>query len=98
MEEVAWPIIRESTKFLVSTFYESSVLHYMMYYTTIHGLYLQAINDALVSDFWGEVEIGAACFEKWENVKFYNLHTKDGSVLSGQKQNESWNIDHLGKS
>ena len=75
-------------------FYESSVLHYMMYYTTIHGLYLQAINDALVSDFWGEVEIGAACPEKWENVKFYNLHTKDGSVLSGQKQNESWNIDH----
>ncbi len=66
-------------------FYESSILHWMMYYTTIHGLFLQAVNDVLVSDFWGEDQIGYGLPKEWAGAKFYNLRTKNGGKYSSSK-------------
>jgi len=75
--------------------YESSGLYWSHYYTTTHGLYLQALNDALVSDYWGEVEIGAACPDRWKEVRFNNLYTKDGKVWSGEKVSQGWKVTVL---
>ena len=63
------------------------------YYVTSHGLYLQALNDALVSDYWGEVQIGAACPDEWEEVAFQNLHTADGRVWAGEKVDGEWVVE-----
>ena len=63
------------------------------YYVTSHGLYLQALGDALVSDYWGETEIGAACPEEWEEVAFEGLHTADGKVWSGEKVGREWVVE-----
>ncbi len=63
------------------------------YYVTSHGLYLQALTDALVSDYWGEVEIGAACPEEWEEVGFSGLHTAEGKVLTGEKVESVWAVE-----
>ena len=72
--------------------YESSGLYWAQYYVTTHGLFLQALNDAIVSDYWGEVEVGAACPEQWRKVRFNNLYTKDGKVWSGEKVNNQWTV------
>ena len=49
------------------------------YFVTSHGLYLQAVADAFVCDFWGEIQIGAAVPASW----IENLHLKNGSIYSG---------------
>lgn len=59
-------------------FYESSGYVWMQYYTTTHGLYLQAVNDALASDYWGNIQIGSALPSAWERASFHHLHTMDG--------------------
>ncbi len=63
------------------------------YYVTSHGLYLQALTDALVSDYWGETEIGAACPEEWEEVAFAGLHTADGRVWRGERAGGAWAVE-----
>ncbi len=73
--------------------YESSHAHHMPFYVTSHGLYLQALQDALVSDYWGNTEIGAACPDEWQEVSFTSLFTADGHVLSGQKAGDTWRVD-----
>lgn len=70
--------------------YETSGALKSAFYVTSHGLYLQALNDALVSDYWGETQIGAACPDDWQDVRFQNLHTADGRILSGEKAGEEW--------
>ncbi|MBI4976613.1 MAG: hypothetical protein HZC28_03980 [Spirochaetes bacterium] len=62
------------------------------YYVTSHGLYLQAMNDALVHDYFGKTVIGAACPDIWRNVSFQNLRTRDGSIISGEKTENRWRI------
>jgi len=73
-------------------FLESSYSFMNQYYITTHGLYLQAINDALVSDYWGAAEIGAACPAEWEEISFNNLFTKDGKVVSGKKCRDEYQV------
>ncbi|HEY3321980.1 MAG TPA: hypothetical protein VGP72_16050 [Planctomycetota bacterium] len=74
--------------------YETSGALSMPFYVTSHGLYLQALLDALVSDYWGQTEIGAACPDEWDGAAFDKLHTADGKVLSGE-MNESgeWEVE-----
>lgn len=76
-------------------FYESSRYYWMQYYTTTHGLYLQALNDAIVSDYWGSLEVGSACPDDWESVAFNKLHTSDGRKVSGEKSGINWLVDYL---
>jgi hypothetical protein len=76
--------------------YESSGLVSAPFYGTSHGLYLQALCDALVSDYWGEVRIGAACPREWEEVRFSRLHTADGRVRSGEKIKGEWKAEEEG--
>ncbi len=72
--------------------YETSAAWGSSFYVTSHGLLLQALNDAFVSDFWGSVEIGAACPESWQEVEFHRLHTADGRVWSGRKIDGKWQV------
>ncbi|HHW11192.1 MAG TPA: hypothetical protein GXX29_14615 [Firmicutes bacterium] len=75
--------------------YESSHSHHLPYYVTSHGLYLQALQDALLSDYWGTVEIGAACPDAWQGTIFVNLHSADGRIFSGFKAGDgrdSWQV------
>lgn len=70
--------------------YETSGSTGAPFYVTSHGLYLQALNDALVSDYWGRTEIGAACPPEWEGASFEGLRTADGKVLSGELAGGKW--------
>jgi len=71
-------------------FYESSNLYHFPYYTTTHGLFLQTLNDAVLSDYWGEIEIGSACHDTWSFIRFEKLHAKDGNKYSGSRSNGKW--------
>lgn len=79
--------------------YETSGHTGSPYYVTSHGLYLQALNDAVVSDYFGEKQIGAACPNEWHNIRFACMRTMDGSVFSGKKSGGEWevNLDHVGE-
>ncbi|HEY3398762.1 MAG TPA: hypothetical protein VGM19_14000 [Armatimonadota bacterium] len=79
---------RDWTQIFETTGYPQS-----SYYVTSGGLYLQALNDALVSDYWGEVEIGAACPESWEQVSFHNLRTAGGRSWTGTKDGDNWRLE-----
>lgn len=72
---------------------ETSGFPQSAYYVTSHGLYLQALNEALVSDYWGETRIGAACPEQWEEVGFRGLRTADGKVWTGEKVAGVWAVE-----
>lgn len=74
-------------------FYESSGGSGMPFYTTSHGLFLQAVNDSILSDYWGRLEIGASCPLEWGRVKFVNFRTSSGDRLTGQRQNTRWVTD-----
>ena len=63
------------------------------FYVTSHGLYLQALNDAFVSDYWGTTEIGAACPPEWEGASFAGLRTADSKTLSGELSGGKWNVE-----
>jgi len=60
--------------------YETSGAKHAPYYVTSHGLYLQAMSDALISDFWGATELGAA--KIWPEATYTNLRLRDGTVAS----------------
>lgn len=64
-------------------FYETTGGSSSPYFITTHGFWLQAVLDAFVCDFSGETKIGAAIPEQWKGAAYYNLHTKDGKVHSG---------------
>jgi len=73
--------------------YETSGAYGAPFYVTSHGLYLQALNDAVVSDFWGEVRIGAAVPDEWDGVRFGGLRTADGHVYSGMRTDGEWKVE-----
>jgi hypothetical protein len=73
--------------------YESSGSVQNPYYVTSHGLYLQALSDALVSDYFGMTEIGSACPAAWEEVNFANLRTSGGKILSGERIGGRWEVE-----
>ena len=62
------------------------------YYITSLGLYMQAISGALLSDFWGQTVVGAACPESWGDVSFTRLWTRDGKVLTGGRTGGVWSV------
>lgn len=61
------------------------------YYVTSHGLYMQALNDALVSCYWDGVQIGKACPPSWNEVTFRNLRVPSG-LLSGERDGREWKV------
>ena len=77
------------------SFFEHSSSYCQPYYITTHGLYVQAITDAIISDFWGETRFGKACPINWNHVEFYNLHTLDGKSWSGEKSLGNWKISEV---
>lgn len=60
-------------------FYETSGATTSMYYVTTHGIYLQAILDAFVSDFTGHDVIESAVPASWAGSEYVNLHTAHGT-------------------
>jgi hypothetical protein len=72
--------------------YESSRARHP-YYMTSHGLFMQAIQDALVSDFWGEVKVAKCCPKEWAEIAFGGLRTSDGKMWAGKFQNGVWHLD-----
>ena len=70
--------------------YETSGSIHSPFYVTSHGLYLQALTDALVSDYWGETQIGAACPEDWAAAAFSGLRTADGAIHTGRRCGAGW--------
>ena len=59
------------------------------YFVTSHGLYLQAVADAFVCDFWGETQIGMAVPATWKGARFQNLRAKNGLLYSGDFDGEN---------
>jgi len=72
--------------------YETSGAYGAPFYVTSHGLYLQALNDAVVSDYWGDVRIGAAVPDEWDGLRFGRLRTADGHMLSGSRSGGEWDV------
>ena len=72
--------------------YETSGSTGMPYYVTSHGLYLQALTDALVTDYWRWPQVGAACPDSWREARFAGLHVADGRVLSGERTRQGWQV------
>jgi hypothetical protein len=71
--------------------YETSRSYRFPFYVTSHGLFVQAVQDAVVSDYWGTPEIGAAAPDPWGAIEFAGLHTHDGQVWSGHRDaNGAW--------
>ena len=75
--------------------FESSAWRGMPFYTTAHGLYLQALQDAIVSDYWGKLQIGAAYPGAWGDVTFHGLHTRFGDVLTGRFDGGEWAVERI---
>ncbi|ANE46898.1 hypothetical protein SY83_12115 [Paenibacillus swuensis] len=76
--------------------YESSNLLDAAFYVTSHGLYLQALNDAVVCDYWGDLKIGHASPAAWEQIQFEGLRTMDGKIWSGLKVEGEWKVTEGG--
>jgi len=72
--------------------YETSGSMHCSYYVTSHGLYLQALNDALVDSYWDGVKIGKACPESWREASFENLRVPDGRRISGHRYGTQWSV------
>jgi hypothetical protein len=70
-------------------FYESSDRlgwsHKKAYYFTTHGLYLQAITDAVVQDCRGILDLFAALLPEWETdtIRFSKIRTRGALRVSG---------------
>ena len=65
-------------------FYESSKVPSSIYYVTTHGLYLQAVQDAVVCDLFGNIRLECCIPTAWIGSKYVNLHARDGKVYSGR--------------
>jgi hypothetical protein len=71
--------------------YECAPAH-KPYYITSHGLYLQAVQDVLVSDFSGKTEFGVGCPKEWDEIQFGGLQTYDQNTWSGHRTAQGWTI------
>ncbi len=65
-------------------FYESSRATSSIYYVTTHGVYLQAVQDAFVSDMFGHLRIEGCIPAAWKGSEYVNLHACDGRIYSGK--------------
>jgi hypothetical protein len=65
-------------------FYESSKVPSSIYYVTTHGVYLQAVQDAFVSDMFGDLRIESCVPASWKGSEYVNLHAFGGRVFSGK--------------
>ena len=65
-------------------FYESSKVPSSIYYVTTHGVYLQAVQDAFVSDMFGDLRIESCVPASWKGSQYVNLHACGGRVFSGK--------------
>ena len=65
------------------SFRETSGREQSPYYITSHGLWLQAVLDAFVSDYFGGTELCSAVPPQWRGAEYHNLYTKDGKVHNG---------------
>ncbi len=70
--------------------YESSGNPGAPFYVTTHGFYLQALNDAFLCDFFGDVEIGKACPSSWTEASFAKLRAAGGRRISGERKDGVW--------
>ncbi len=79
-------------------FYESSCRngwsHKKPYYFTVMGLYLAALNDCVVQDCRGFIDIFPALLPRWndKDIYFENMHMCDGLIISGKLINEDCKI------
>ncbi|HYG74286.1 MAG TPA: hypothetical protein VEK08_04700 [Planctomycetota bacterium] len=61
-----------------------------------HGLFVQAINDALVSDKLmlvdanAKVELASACPDSWSDVRVENFRVASGIAISGERKSGQW--------
>jgi hypothetical protein len=60
--------------------YETSGSFKAPYYTTSHGLYLQAVNDAFVDDYFGPARLNACVLPAWRGARIANLRTAAGRL------------------
>ena len=65
-------------------FYETTSSWRTPYFVTAYGLWMQAVLDAFVSDYFGEVRIEGAVPDAWRGAEYRNLYTKDGECHSGR--------------
>ena len=72
-------------------FYESANAH-APFFVTSSGLYCQALQDALVQDYWGRTEFGSACPAAWQRVAFGGLRTSDRRAWAGRRDGQGWEI------
>jgi hypothetical protein len=63
-------------------FYGRSDAYTMQYYLTIHGLFMQAIQDALLTDCFEDLRIGPAVPDQWGHASFESFRTMQGHRIS----------------
>jgi hypothetical protein len=62
-------------------FQESTHPHFgAWYFTTNHGLFLQAVQDCLVDDSFGAVELGRGLPDAWRGARWHGLRTAPWQV------------------
>jgi len=54
-----------------------------MFYVTSHGLFLQAVGDAFVHSFFGDLRIEKGVPSVWARATYHNLRGPDGTKYSG---------------
>jgi hypothetical protein len=80
-------------------FYESSCRngwsHKKSYYFTVHGLFLQALTDAVVQYCRGPSDLFGALLPEWEHgrIEFAGLRTDGGVSVSGYFDNGSFDVE-----
>lgn len=70
-------------------FYGRSDAYTMQYYLTIHGLFMQAVQDALLTDCFEDVRIGSAVPPAWSHASFANFRTMQGHRVSAVVRGDS---------
>lgn len=66
------------------SFNELTADQVMWYFTTSHGLYQQAVQDACIDDSFGAVRVAGALPESWRGTAWRGLCTADGAVHEGR--------------
>ena len=80
-------------QFYEFTFWERYTIH-LSYYFPTHGLYQQALSDALVQDWQGFTELFATVLPEWKEkgVSFKGLVVKGGAIIDGEMKGDEFSI------
>lgn len=80
-------------QFYEFTFWERYTLNTAYYFPT-HGLYQQALTDALVQDWQGYVELFACMMEEWktQKISFKGLYSLGGVSVDGHWDNGKFSV------